>query len=65
MNATHLSIRKFSQLLLAGLTALIIATSACVPVAVSQPQPSVRDLARQIENTYGIVLVDRDAPLDR
>ncbi|MBI5566518.1 MAG: hypothetical protein HY870_16580 [Chloroflexi bacterium] len=61
MNATGFSIRKFFQLLLAGLTVLIVVTSSCVPVAVSQPQPFARDLAHQIQRTYGIVLVDRSA----
>jgi hypothetical protein len=59
MNTTRFSIRKFFQLLLAGLTVFIFVTGACVPVAVSQPQPFARDLAHQIERTYGIVLVDR------
>ena len=61
MNTTHFSIRKFFQLLLAGLTVLIIVTGACVPVAVSKPQPFARDQAHQIERTYGIVLADRSA----
>jgi hypothetical protein len=61
MNATGFSIRKFFQLLLAGLTVFIVVTSSCVPVAVSQPQPFARDLAHQIQRTYGIVLVDRGA----
>jgi hypothetical protein len=60
MNATRFSIRKLFQLLLAGLTVFIIVTSSCAPVAVSKPQPFARDLAHQIERTYGIVLVDRD-----
>ncbi len=61
MNTTRLSIRKFSQLLLAGLTVIIVVSTSCVPIDVSQPQPLTRKLARQIEQTYGIVLVDRDA----
>ncbi len=61
MNPTRFSIRKFFQLLLAGLTVFIVVTSSCVPVAVSQPQPFARDLAHQIQRTYGIVLVDRGA----
>jgi hypothetical protein len=61
MNATHFSIRKLFQLLLAGLTVLVIVTSSCAPAAVSQPQPFARSLAHQIERTYGIVLIDRSA----
>ena len=59
MNAQHSFFHKLLQALLAGLAVLIIVTSACVPVAVSKPQPFASDLAHQIQRTYGIVLADR------
>lgn len=61
MFTARFSFRKLVNLTLAALAMATLLVSACTPVVASQPQPFARDLARQIERTYGIVLADRGA----
>ncbi|MBP7689040.1 MAG: hypothetical protein KA765_14075, partial [Thermoflexales bacterium] len=59
MNAHHISRRRLFRSVLISLSMLMVVISLSVPLSVSKPQPFARDLAHQIERTYGIVLVDR------
>lgn len=59
MNAQHISRRPLFRSVLISLSLMIVVISLSVPFNVSQPQPIARDLAHQIERTYGIVLIDR------
>lgn len=61
MNTTHSRLHTVVNLMLmaAALTGLL--SSACLPVAASQPRTEVAEVANRIRGTFGVVLADRTA----